>query len=91
MIDSKRFDDLARRITESLPESVRTLQKDVERQVRSTLHQGFERMDLVTREDFDVQVALLERTRARLRELEARVAALEGKPAAPDQEASDIT
>jgi ubiquinone biosynthesis accessory factor UbiK len=91
MIDSKIFDDLARRITESLPESVRTLQKDVERQVRSTLHQGFERMDLVTREDFDVQVALLERTRARLRDLEARVAALEGKPATPDHGGSDIT
>lgn len=91
MIDSKSFDDLARRITDSLPESVRALQKDVEKQVRSTLHQGFERMDLVTREDFDVQTALLERTRARLRELEARVAALEGKPAVPDPDPSDIT
>jgi BMFP domain-containing protein YqiC len=91
MIDPKRFDDLARRITEALPESVRTLQKDVERQVRSTLQQGFERMDLVTREDFDVQVTLLERTRARLRELEARLDALEGKPPAPEGEAPDIT
>ncbi|MGM0554395.1 MAG: ubiquinone biosynthesis accessory factor UbiK [Pseudomonadota bacterium] len=77
MIDSKRFDDLARRITESLPESVRHMQEDVQRQVRSSLQQGFERMDLVTREDFDIQVALLERTRERLAELEARVQALE--------------
>jgi len=91
MIDPKRFDDMARRITEALPESVRALQKDVERQVRSTLQQGFERMDLVTREDFDVQVTLLERTRARLRELEARLDALEGKPPAPEGEAPDIT
>jgi BMFP domain-containing protein YqiC len=91
MIDPKRFDDMARRITEALPESVRALQKDVERQVRSTLQQGFERMDLVTREDFDVQVTLLERTRARIRELEARLDALEGKSPAPDGEASDIT
>jgi ubiquinone biosynthesis accessory factor UbiK len=91
MIDPKRFDELARRITEALPESVRALQKDMERQVRSALHQGFERMDLVTREDFDVQVTLLERTRARLRELEARVAALEGRPPAPDHDAPDIT
>ncbi len=91
MIDPKSFDELARRITESLPESVRTLQKDVERQVRSTLHQGFERMDLVTREDFDAQVAILDRTRARLRELEARVAALEGQPPANVSGASDIT
>jgi BMFP domain-containing protein YqiC len=91
MIDPKRFDDMARRITEALPESVRALQKDVERQVRSTLQQGFERMDLVTREDFDVQVTLLERTRARMRELEARLDALEGKPPAPKGEAPDIT
>jgi ubiquinone biosynthesis accessory factor UbiK len=92
MIDPKYFDDLARRISASLPESARALQKDVERQVRATLHQGFERMDLVTREDFDVQVTLLERTRARLRELEARVATLEGKPAPVDDRGeSDIT
>ncbi len=91
MIDPKRFDEMARRITEALPESVRALQKDMERQVRSTLQQGFERMDLVTREDFDVQVTLLERTRARMRELEARLDALEGKPHAPAGEAPDIT
>jgi ubiquinone biosynthesis accessory factor UbiK len=91
MIDPKRFDDMARRITEALPESVRALQKDMERQVRSTLQQGFERMDLVTREDFDVQVTLLERTRARMRELEARLDALEGKPPAPEGEVPDIT
>lgn len=91
MIDPKTFDDLARRISDSLPEAARTLQKDIERQVRATLHQGFERMDLVTREDFDVQVTLLERTRARLRDLEERVAALEGLPPIDDQGESGVT
>ena len=91
MIDPKTFDDLARRISDSLPEAARTLQKDIERQVRATLHQGFERMDLVTREDFDVQVTLLERTRARLRDLEKRVAALEGLPPIDDQGESGVT
>lgn len=91
MIDPKTFDDLARRISDSLPEAARTLQKDIERQVRATLHQGFERMDLVTREDFDVQVTLLERTRARLRDLEERVAALEGQPPLGDQGESGVT
>jgi ubiquinone biosynthesis accessory factor UbiK len=91
MIDPKMFDDLARRITEGMPASVRAFQKDVERQVRSTLHQGFERMDLVTREDFDVQAAVLERTRAQLRDLEARIAALEGAPPIHDTGGSDIT
>ncbi|AHE99640.1 ubiquinone biosynthesis accessory factor UbiK [Thioalkalivibrio paradoxus] len=91
MIDPKKLDEMARRIGAGLPESVRAFQKDVERQVRSTLHQGFERMDLVTREDFDVQAALLERTRARLRELEDRIAALEGQAPVDDRGGSDIT
>ncbi|AGA31895.1 protein of unknown function DUF526 [Thioalkalivibrio nitratireducens DSM 14787] len=91
MIDPKNLDEMARRIGASLPESVRAFQRDVERQVRSTLHQGFERMDLVTREDFDVQVALLERTRAHLRELEDRIAALEAQPSIDDRGGSDIT
>ncbi|WP_018871730.1 accessory factor UbiK family protein [Thioalkalivibrio sp. ALJ16] len=82
MIDSKHLDDIARRISDSLPESVRHMQEDIQRQVRSSLQSGFERMDLVTREDFDVQVALLERTRERLAELEARIAVLEGQAAA---------
>lgn len=84
MLDPKHFDDLARRVTESLPESVRSVQEDVHRQVRSSLQAGLERMDVVTREDFDVQVALLERTRERLAELEARVEALEQNAGAQD-------
>lgn len=91
MIDSKTIDDLAKRIGDSLPEPIRSMQRDLERQIKSTLTQGFERLDLVTREDFDVQVTLLERTRTRLRELERRVAALEGQPPIADTDGSDIT
>jgi BMFP domain-containing protein YqiC len=91
MIDSKTIDDLAKRIGDSLPEPIRSMQRDLERQIKSTLTQGFERLDLVTREDFDVQVTLLERTRTRLRELEQRVAALEGQPPIADTDGSDIT
>lgn len=91
MIDSKMIDDLAKRVSDSLPEPIRSFQKDMEKQIRSTLTQGFERLDLVTREDFDVQVTLLERTRARLRELEERVSKLEGKPPIAETDGSDIT
>lgn len=79
MIDPKYFDDLTRKITEGLPASVRAVQQDVERQVRSTLQHGFERMDLVTREDFDVQVAMLEQLRLQLSALEQRISALEAQ------------
>jgi len=51
--------------------------KDIERNVKSLLNQGFTRLDLVTREEFDVQAQVLARTREKLEALEKRVAALE--------------
>lgn len=51
--------------------------KDVERNVRAMLAQGFSKLDIVTREDFDTQAQVLARTRQRLEELERRVARLE--------------
>lgn len=54
--------------------------KDVERNVKTLLSQGFTRLDLVTREEFDVQAQVLARTRERLEALERRVAELEGRP-----------
>jgi ubiquinone biosynthesis accessory factor UbiK len=53
--------------------------KDVERNVKAMLSQGFSKLDLVTREEFDTQTQVLVRTRARLEELERRVAELEQK------------
>ena len=77
MIDNKTLDEMARKFTEMLPESVRNAQKDVEKNVKASLSGAFQRMDLVTREEFDVQLALLERTRERLAAMEERVTALE--------------
>jgi BMFP domain-containing protein YqiC len=53
--------------------------KDLEKNMRAMLSQGFARLDLLTREEFDVQADVLARTRARLEALEARVAELEAK------------
>lgn len=72
-----KLDDLARRLTEAVPKNVRDLGEDVERNFRSMLQSGFERMDLVTREEFDLQTAVLQRTREKLEALEARLAELE--------------
>ena len=55
--------------------------KDIQKNVRSMMTQGFSKLDLVTREEFDVQSQVLARTRARLEELEARVQALESRSA----------
>lgn len=73
------LDDLARKLADSIPENLRGLGEDLQRNLRSTLRSGLERMDLVTREEFDIQTRLLERTRARLEALEARVNELEAQ------------
>lgn len=77
--ESKRpsLDDLAKQLAESVPPNLRALGEDLERNFKALLHSGFERMDLVTREEFDLQSAVLERTREKLEALEARIAVLE--------------
>jgi BMFP domain-containing protein YqiC len=83
-VDPKIIDDLARRVAGSMPASLRALQTDLEQNFRAALQAGLGRLDLVTREEFDVQSAVLRRTREKLRALEARIAALEGADDATD-------
>ena len=70
------FNDLQARMSELFKNSPA---KDVERNVKAMLSQGFSKLDLVTREEFDVQAQVLAKTRARLEALEARVAELEAQ------------
>jgi ubiquinone biosynthesis accessory factor UbiK len=77
------LDELARRLAETVPEGVRAAGADLEKNFRSLLQSGFSRMELVTREEFDVQAAVLARTREKLEALEARMAELE-RDAGPD-------
>jgi BMFP domain-containing protein YqiC len=78
MLDPKQLDDFARRLAASMPKGVQVLQEDINRSFRATLEAGLNKLDLVTREEFDVQAAVLARTRAKLEALEARIADLEG-------------
>jgi BMFP domain-containing protein YqiC len=71
------LDELARQLAESVPQNLRELGQDVERNFKSLLQSGLERMELVTREEFDLQRAVLDRTRAKLETMEARLADLE--------------
>ena len=77
--DSSRpsLDDLARELVDAVPRNLRALGDDLERNFRSLLQAGLGKMDLVTREEFDLQVAVLARTREKLEALEARLAELE--------------
>jgi BMFP domain-containing protein YqiC len=83
MLDPKQLDDLTRRLAVSLPKGMQTLRDDMARNLRASLEAGLSRLDLVSREEFEVQSAVLARTREKLTRLEARVAELEtqGAPA----------
>lgn len=84
MLDPKLFDDLSRRVADSLPRGVQNLQDDVQRNLRSGLEAALAKLNLVTREEFDVQQAVLQRTREKLKALEQRVADLERAGQSPD-------
>lgn len=73
------LNDLAKRLAASLPGSLQQARVDIERNFRSVLEAGLRRMDLVSREEFDAQSALLKRTRERLDALSARADHLERK------------
>ena len=74
------IDELARRLADSLPGGLKALREDAEQNFRAVLQAGLSRLDLVTREEFDVQTAVLKRTREKLEALEARLANLEQPP-----------
>lgn len=77
MFDPKAIDNLAERIAGAIPPGLTNLKDDVEKNVHALLQSGLAKLDLVSREEFEVQKSVLAKTRARLEELEKRVAELE--------------
>ena len=73
MFDSKAIEDIAQRLTSVLPDGVQSIQKDVEKNFKAVLQSVFAQMDLVTREEFDVQTEVLRRSREKLDSLEKRM------------------
>ncbi len=76
-MDTFRIDEVARRLMDNLPPAFRATQRDLENNFRAVLRASLGKLDLVTRDEFDTQSRVLERTRARLEALEARVRELE--------------
>ncbi len=79
MFDPRQLDDLAQRLAGVLPEGLKQLREDLEKNFRAVLQSAFSQMNLVSREEFEVQAALLKRTREKLNALEAQVRELEQK------------
>ena len=77
MIDPKIFDDMANKLSGAIPSGARDIQHDLENNFKAILQSRFAKLDLVTREEFDVQKAVLQRTREKLEALEKQVSELE--------------
>lgn len=77
MSDRLPLDEILTRFASLLPEGTTVLREDLKKNLKSALGATLSRMDLVTREEFDVQAALLSRTRARLEAMQKRLTALE--------------
>lgn len=76
-MDTFRIDEIARRLFESVPPALRTLQKDLETNFRAVLRSSLGKLDVVTRDEFDAQTKVLQRTREKLESLEVRLRELE--------------
>jgi BMFP domain-containing protein YqiC len=87
--DPRFFDDLAKRLSDAMPPQLAALKSDLEANFKSVLQAGLAKLDLVTRQEFDVQAGVLARTRDKLTALEARLGALEAELARHEQDVAD--
>lgn len=77
MLDAKKIEEVVQSFTNALPSGFTAIQADVEKNVRAAMSATFAKLDLVTREEFDIQTQVLHRTREKLEALAQRVAELE--------------
>jgi len=79
MIDPNVLDQLTKRISDSLPDSAKLLQHDLEKNIKASVQGLFQELNLVSQDEFDLQAAVLARTIEKLKVLEQRLSDLENK------------
>ena len=79
MLETQKIDELVKKLTAMMPSSVGEFQDDIEKNLKAGLQSALQKMDLVTREEYEVQTALLARTREKLEALDAKLKLLEEK------------
>ncbi len=77
MFNAKKIEEIAKQVTDAIPPSLKTMANDIEDKTKTVLQRKLSQLDVVTREEFDVQTQVLLKTRAKLAELETRLAQLE--------------
>ncbi|MFW5443450.1 MAG: ubiquinone biosynthesis accessory factor UbiK [Methylococcaceae bacterium] len=77
MFDAKSIDDITNRLADAIPPGLSSLKEDMEKNFHAILQSALGKLDLVTREEFEVQKAVLAKTRSKLEDLEKRVTEME--------------
>ncbi|GAA3548530.1 ubiquinone biosynthesis accessory factor UbiK [Zobellella aerophila] len=77
MLDPKKLEEIAKQIQSNLPSGLKNMGEEAEKRIRTVLQAQLGKLDMVTREEFDVQTKVLLRTREKLNEMEAKLALLE--------------
>ena len=85
MIDAQKIDDLVRKLTAAIPPGLKDFEAEARKQFRAILESGLTKMDLVSREEFDIQVKVLAKTREKIDLLEQQIAKLEQKDVPSDK------
>ena len=79
MINTKKIEEIAKQVSESIPPGLKNIASDIEDKTKTVLQSKLAQLDVVTREEFDVQTQVLIKTRAKLVALEEKMAELESK------------
>jgi hypothetical protein len=77
MLNAKQIEEMAKKVAEAIPQELGQVPSGVQDQIKSALSRTFEKMELVSRHEFDIQTGVLAKTRAKLEALEKVVAELE--------------
>ncbi|WP_441003197.1 ubiquinone biosynthesis accessory factor UbiK [Pseudocolwellia agarivorans] len=79
MINAKKIEEIAQQVSDAIPAGLKNVASDIEEKTKTVLQRKLSELDVVTREEFDVQTQVLIKTRAKLTELETKLAEIEAK------------
>ena len=79
MINAKKIEEIAQQVSDAIPAGLKNVASDIEEKTKTVLQRKLAELDVVTREEFDVQTQVLIKTRAKLTELETKLAEIETK------------
>ena len=84
MINAKKIEEIAKQVTESIPPGLKNMASEFEDKAKTIMQSKLSQLDVVTREEFDVQTQVLIKTRTKLSELEVKLAEIEAKISASE-------